>query len=183
MSDEISECSICLSSIIEQINSCTTSCNHSFHATCLLQSAQVRSPPLCPLCRTNLLEGPTEYDPQQHCPRQVRQNIITAHETDQLTNEVSQNLNNVLTDIISRQDTSELLNNLSPHHIDNTSIPLTSDNIINIVIDAINQDEETYHQPTNLQRPPRHRHLNNIIYNILQHDSALLINNINNYYA
>ena len=187
MSEEINnqsythECSICLSSINGSINLCTTICNHIFHTSCLLQSAQARSPPLCPLCRTNLLEVPSDYDPQRHCPRQISQNIITAYESDLLANNnIYQNLNDTLTDITTRPDTSELIYNLSPYHINNISNPITSDNIINRVIDAINKDKDANHQPTNLQRPHRHHQLSNILYNLLQNNSNLLQNNINN---
>lgn len=40
------QCPICFESI-DNYNSCTTSCNHTFHLSCLLQSKQNN----CPICR------------------------------------------------------------------------------------------------------------------------------------
>ena len=54
------ECSICLQ-VITDTNKCTLSCNHTFHADCIINSIIHKNK--CPLCRINIVSNPsfTEY--------------------------------------------------------------------------------------------------------------------------
>ena len=170
-------CSICLDSIDRDTNISTTICNHIFHTHCLLLSARER--PHCPLCRADLFNIQNDRDiqeqrniqRQQNCPRSVIHNIMAAYESDQLSNNVApNNLLEVLTDLINpSRNTSELLNNLVPYHIENTY--LSTNSMINIVMDAIIQDVREAHET--IRARPAYRHLSNTLYNILQNNSVI----------
>lgn len=51
-------CTICLEPLSKETNITTTSCGHTFHASCLLKASQ--RTPTCPLCRTSLFEESSE---------------------------------------------------------------------------------------------------------------------------
>ncbi|CAM9138380.1 unnamed protein product [Ectocarpus sp. 8 AP-2014] len=58
--DTIEQCAICRSDMTGNSNTCTTSCGHSFHFTCLARST--RSSSFCPICRTDLALSNTRDD-------------------------------------------------------------------------------------------------------------------------
>jgi len=172
MTEDSNLCSICLSSVDTTTNQCTTACNHTFHTSCLLEASQTN--PTCPLCRNNLLATHSTPTPYPQSTDIIIQNIIHAYRLDDNTmqpNNPYQNLSDVLTDIFTWQDTVELLNNLTPQHIENTPLDL-SNNIIKYIIEAITRDDE--YDP-----PDSNQHLINTLHNLLQYDNSLLLDNLN----
>ena len=66
---DIVECSICLENI-ENLNLCTLSCNHTFHADCIITSAINKNS--CPICRNIIIPSSkstfTDYSSlKKHC--------------------------------------------------------------------------------------------------------------------
>ena len=178
--DDSNMCSICLSSVDTTTNQCTTACNHKFHTSCLLEATQTNQ--ICPLCRSNLITP----EPQ---PTDIIQNIIQnikdAYRLDQLsptTTHLHQNLSDVLTDIITWQDTENILNYLTPLvaqssqnlHYRIVIQPLDlSKNILNYIKTGILID-------TTLPEPNENQCLINILYSLFQYDNNQLLNNLNN---
>ena len=55
LTDQIDECSICLSRIEYGFDECITDCKHRFHLSCILKSTHMVNN-TCPLCRKTLVE-------------------------------------------------------------------------------------------------------------------------------